>query len=98
MINLEQSVAIPENREKSQTANWDNLRSKLPFAKMEVGDSFELSPADFGVEQIVLQNYLSGAACQYRKERPIGTWAFTTRQMPNGNVRVWRVNPKPVYA
>jgi hypothetical protein len=85
---IENFVPVPSNREKLQRTNWDNLREKLPFNWMAVGSSFAIHPRDFATDQLRLQNYLSGAACSYRKDND--GWDFTTRQMPDGTVRVWR--------
>ncbi len=88
MIQIEKNIALPGSRVDRKQAEWNDLRHSLPFEAMLVGDSFALSPADFDTDQLRLQNYLSGSACSYRKDQE--HWDFTTRQMPDGTVRVWR--------
>lgn len=91
---IDANVPLPENRVAGQRVQWDGLKDKLPFKALRVGDSFAINPAFFETDTLRLQNYISGAACSYRKTQPPGTWDFTTRQMPDGRVRCWRINPE----
>jgi hypothetical protein len=87
-IEIETGVPLPSSREGRQRTAWENLRDRLPFKTLGVGESFAVNPAWFETDQLRLQNYLSGADCSYRKDND--NWNFTTRQMDDGTVRVWR--------
>ena len=89
-IFIDSGVEIPTDRQAAHKPAWNNLKSVLPFGSLRIGDSFGINPRRVGTDQIRAQNYLSGAACAYRKTRDDG-WNFTTRQMPDGTVRVWRL-------
>jgi hypothetical protein len=91
---VERGVPIPTNRVSTQRVNWDALRGMLRLERLAIGDSIAIKPESAPlVDQIRIQNFLSGAACSYRKAQPPGSWAFTTRQMPDGSVRLWRIPP-----
>jgi hypothetical protein len=93
-VPVERGIPIPSNRVAGQRVNWDVLRAALRFERLAIGESIAIRPEQAPmVDQIRLQNFLSGAACSYRKTQPAGTWAFTTRQMPDGSVRLWRIDP-----
>ena len=93
-VPIEQGIGIPANRVPHQRAKWE--RAKLRFDLLQVGDSFQIGPEHYppSTPLLVVQNWISGAACIYRKSQPPGSWAFTTRQNPaTGTVRVWRIEP-----
>ena len=90
---LDRGFPIPEGRVHRKRIEWDGLREKLPFQSMALGDSFAVWAEDYGCSMIVLQNYISGAAAMMEKEY-CSLVAFTTRQMPDGSVRCWRIEPK----
>lgn len=93
-IPVERGIPIPAGRVSSQRTNWEAVRAMLKFDRLAIGDSIAITPERVPeVEQIRLQNFLSGAACSYRKSQPAGSWAFTTRQMRDGSVRLWRIDP-----
>lgn len=95
MIPVDRGIRIPENRVQFQKFDWDNLRGRLHLDRLAVGDSIALRPEWFeGIDIQRLANWLSGAGCSYRKTQPSGTWACTTRQMPDGSVRLWRIKPE----
>lgn len=87
---LEQGVPISRDKSPNEVPKWE--KPDFPFRRMRVGDSFVVRPSDCGgAPLIVVQNLCSGAACQYRKKQPFGTWNFTTRQVGGRFVRVWRI-------
>lgn len=93
-IPIERGIPIPANRVTHQRIIWDEIRAMLDFDRMQIGDSFAVKPEWApGADTLRLQNFISGAASSYRKTRVPGTWAFTTRQMPDGSVRCWRIDP-----
>lgn len=93
-IPIESGIPIPANRVAGQRIKWDEIRAMLDFDRMQIGDSFAVRPEWApGADMLRLQNFVSGAACSYRKTRVPGSWAFTTRQMADGSVRCWRIDP-----
>ena len=63
---------------------------KYPWAKMEVGDSFEVTYDQRpGKTPYAIVNSLAGSAASWSKRNREGQWKFTTRQSRTG-VRVWR--------
>lgn len=87
------SRGIPVGGDRSGTRNRQWVRPNFPFAKMEIGDSFDCYPHQCsGAPLIVVQNIVSGAAATHRKnctgEKPV----FTTRQIRGEFVRCWRVS------
>ena len=91
-IKIQSDRPLPETSIPQKRVQWDNLKSKFPFDEMEIGQSFAIDCYDYGVSQIVLQNYISGAASSYRKDNP--DKAFTTRQLGISFVGCWRINPE----
>lgn len=91
---VNKDIPIPVGRVKAKHVDWDRVKKALNFDRLSVGDCY-IVPLNFalGASPIQLQNYVSGAACKYRKEQPFGSWAFTTRQMANGSCCVWRIDP-----
>ena len=93
-IPIDKGIPIPSNRVINQRINWAWIKPLLQFERMQIGESIRIEPNWIeGADALRLQNYLSGAACSYRAEQPAGSWAFTTRQMPDGSVRLWRIDP-----
>jgi hypothetical protein len=91
-IKINSGYPLPETSVPQKRVQWDNLKSRFPFDEMEVGDSFIIWAGKYNVSQIVLQNYISGAASAYRKDNP--DKAFTTRQLGVSYVGCWRINPE----
>ncbi len=93
-IVIERGVPIPANRVSHQRIEWDRIKAQIDFDRMQIGDSFAVRPEWApGADLLRLQNFISGAASSYRKERVPGSWVFTTRQMADGSVRCWRIDP-----
>lgn len=89
------SRGLPVQGDRSSTRNRQWKRPDFPFAKMEVGDSFDCYPHQCGgAPLIVVQNIVSGAAATFRKNSE-DKRTFTTRQVRNQSygefVRCWRV-------
>lgn len=92
---IEDGIEIPTSRVTRRRIEWNNLKEKFQFERLAIGQSFAVSPSFIeGADQLRLQNYITGAACSYREQFEPGAWAFTTRQMPDGTVRCWRIDPE----
>lgn len=93
---IDRDIPIPMGRVKVQRIKWDAVKElmRATLSRLQVNDSIGIHP-DLApnADLIRIQNYVSGAACSYRAEQPKGSWAFTTRQMPDGTVRLWRIDP-----
>lgn len=84
---IERDIPIAVDHRERKRREWS--KPKFPFAELGVGESFTQAPIH-GLTLIETQNLVSGAACQYRKKQPAGSWNFTTRQI-RGAVRCWRI-------
>lgn len=86
---METGVPIPDQGRPSHgRARWPKI--DYDFWRMEVGDSFRVYPYD-GQPLIVCQNAVTFAASQYCKAFLPGARKFTSRQVDNRFVRVWRI-------
>lgn len=63
--------------------------SIYPFAEMEVGDSFDV-PLDVKKKVATIRGKISNAVIVFCKSN-VGV-KFTTRKMPDGHIRVWRIS------
>lgn len=52
-----------------------------PFAKMAVGDSFEVPAGEAKKARVAANNW----------KRPHPGWSYTTRTQDDGSVRIWRI-------
>lgn len=85
MFKIEKDVPLPQGAGRG----W----RKYPFCDMEVGDSF-LVPRDEVKLRSVGSNGRLGAATIYTAASQYGRRLgrrFTARKLPDGSVRVWRV-------
>lgn len=93
---IERGIAIPDGRVRHKRIEWAAIRKILDssLAQMQIGDSIAIRGEWIPSADLMrIQNYVSGAACTYRADQSPGTWAFTTRQMPDHSVRLWRIDP-----
>lgn len=65
-----------------------NRISKYPFAEMELGDAFDV-PLEAKKTIAAIRGRISNAAATFCKKN-VG-FKFTTRKMPDGCIRVWRI-------
>jgi hypothetical protein len=81
---IETGIPVPTSREPIVRATWNP--GAFPFDLMLVGQSFAVPPPP-GVDLIVVQNRVSGAASKLHRET---NKRFTTRQCGDV-VRCWRI-------
>lgn len=84
MFEIKKGIALPKRAEARV--------AKYPFAKMEVGDCFDV-PRDKGLNKHgrdLTQNSLGGAARSFAALHN-STAKFATRQIDEKTIRCWRI-------
>jgi len=88
---IESGIPISRDESPRQRTKWARPDFQTQLARLEVGQSFTVTPEMCGgAPLIVVQNLASGAAATYCKGFTPGARRFTTRQIGGRFVRVWR--------
>ena len=77
-MNLEVQSGVPIPK-RLHRGGWVSGTSKYPFAKMNVGDSFQIPKKNIAV-----------TARQWKKAAGKHDWRFVVRQF-EGSYRIWRI-------